>query len=80
VSAALCAVLWCAALLLAAPVHCAACRKVRLWRGPESATSATAGTISHLDDVLFSDGTKMSGITIRPVTLCKAERAAQLCV
>jgi hypothetical protein len=40
------------------------------------ATSAAAGHFSHLDDVLFSDEIKMVGITIRPVTLCKAQRAA----
>jgi len=70
-----------AALPLAAPVHCAAFLKVRLWRGPVSATSVTAGRFSHLDDVSFSDEIKMSGITIRLVTFCKAEHAAHdVCV
>jgi len=40
------------------------------------ATSAAAGRFSHLDDGLFLDEIKMLGITIRPVTPCKAERAA----
>jgi len=46
-----------------------------------SAASVTAGRFSHLDDVMSSDEIKMSGITIRPVTVCKAACAAHaVCV
>jgi len=45
-----------------------------LWRGPASAISTAAGRFSHLDDVLFSDEITMLGITILPVTVCKAGR------